>query len=129
MTWKIETTDVNGVRYLASYRLVSEFGSPGAEDEVGFYPPVDILDANRLHQWRVDVDVDGAISFSRQPQIAVASRAPASLALEMPPSNRDLVAAALPDILLAVADGADLATEVRKVLESLKPEDQSGTPV
>lgn len=41
-----------------------------------------------------------------------------------PDPRRALIAAALPDILLAVADGADLADEVRKALA--KGEEQHG---
>jgi hypothetical protein len=36
--------------------------------------------------------------------------------------RRELVAAALPDILLAVADGADLREEIRKVLSDVNKE-------
>ena len=118
MIFRCTFRDIDGVRYLAGYRLVSEHGRPSADDELAAAPGPVILEDGR-YRWRLvenpDSGKDGdsrrfILEDNPQPERPVDMEAKAKR------DRRSAVVAALPDILLAVADGGDLREEIAKAL-------------
>lgn len=118
MIYRCTFRDIDGVRYLAGYRLVSERGRPTADDELPAAPGPVLLEDGR-YRWRLvenpDCGKDGdtrRYMLEDNPQPA----RPVDEAAEAKKARRGTLAAALPDILLAVADGGDLREEIAKAL-------------
>jgi len=122
MIYRCAFRDIDGVRYLTGYRLVSEHGRPAEDDELPAAPGP-VLTEDGRYRWRLvanpDFGNDGdnrLYLLKDNPQPAP----PVDEAEEARKARRMAVAAALPDILLAVADGADLAGEVKRVISTVE---------
>lgn len=120
MIYRCTFRDVDGVRYLGGYQLVSEHGEPTADDELPAAPGAVLTEDGRYRFRLVENPDCGKEGDTRRymlednPQPAP----PVDEVAEAQKTRRAALAAALPDILLAVADGADLAEEVRKVISA-----------
>jgi len=121
MIYRCTFRDIDGVRYLAGYQLASERGLPSADDELPA-PPGPVLTEDGRYRWRLvgnpDHGKDGdtrRYMLEDNPQPFV----PVDEAMEAVAGRRAALVAALPDILLAVADGADLRAELAKVLAAM----------
>ena len=128
MTWKLETVRIGDLDYVESCRFVSETRGPAEENEIDFAFPGPLHDANGKLQW-VLVAKPGPGEAIKAEAVAVRSYAIEQIPQEETPEDllakedlrrRAAIAAALPDILLAVADGADLRDAVRKVIDSVE---------
>lgn len=122
MIFRCTFRDIDGVRYLTGYRLISERGRPTADDELPAAPGP-VLTEDGRYRWRLvenpDCGKDGderRYMLEDSPQPAP----PVDEAEETKKARRMAVAAALPDILLAVAEGADLVQEVKRVISAVK---------
>lgn len=124
MIFRCAFRDIDGLTYLAGYRLISERGSPSTDDELAAAPGP-VLTEDGRYRFRLvenpDCGKDGdarRYMLEDNPQPAP----PVDEVAEAQKTRRAALAAALPDILLAVADGADLAAEVRKVISVCREE-------
>lgn len=59
-------------------------------------------------------------------QVTIVDRDPTLQEVPIADRRRAIIAAALPDILLAVTDGADLKTEIKKVLDAAEARRKDG---
>jgi len=119
MIYRCTFTEVEGVRYLAGYQLVSERGRPSADDELPAAPGP-VLTEDGRYRWRLVANPEhGKGGDARRYMLEDNPQpAPAELAeAKAQHARRAALAAALPDILLAVADGADLRDELKRVLQ------------
>lgn len=128
MIYKVETLDVGGVRYVVGYRLVSERGSPEAEDEIGG-PILENGEAAALTdengKLRVALEphpdfgkLDGASRWTVR--VAPQALTPEEIAAKVEAARKAKVAESLPDLMLAAAQGKDIGAEVRKLLGDSK---------
>lgn len=135
MIYRIETAVQNGRTYITGYRLVSEKRRPLQEGEVegpileNGRPP-NLRDGNGKLRLAVEPNPERGKRMGRaalaeddeideRPVLIVERRqelSPAEIADRAQAARREKVAAALPDLLLAAADGKDIGAEVRKVL-------------
>lgn len=115
-----DTTTIDGRRYVTGYRVTSERGYPSGPDEIA--GPImeggkiaELTDANGKLRLVLEHDIDGKPKFVERLQ----SLTVAEIAAKIQTAKRAAIAAALPDILVAVAAGADLRTEIQKVLDAI----------
>jgi len=130
MTWRLEITRVGDVDYVSGYRLVAEHRGPEDDLEVD-HPIGQLVDARGKLRWALRPNPsygarcpDGALDQRRR----VVIRAPQEDTLEevvesQRQTRREAISAALPDILLAVADGAELRDAVRQALTKAEAPD------
>lgn len=120
MIYRCTFTEIDGVRYLAEYRLVSERGTPAADEELPAAPGPLMTEDGRYRFRLVDNPDCGRDGDERcymlednpQPLSEVDAGAEARAA------KRAAIQAALPDILLAVAEGKDAGEVTREVLKA-----------
>ena len=125
MTWRIETVTVGGRQYIAGCRLIAERRGPEGDLEIDRAFTEELLDAHGKLQWALDpnpgygkVTSEGGVDQRRYVIVhAPQEETPEEIAERDRQARIATVAAALPDILLAVAEGAELKEEVRKVLQ------------
>lgn len=119
MRWAIRTADIGGKRYVVGCRLVDEFGH--AQGDLESERAITVFRDDGSLRWvladnphRGELLEDGTIDQRSYTLV----EAPEPAAAARPDPRRAAVASALPDILLAVADGADLALEVKRVISA-----------
>ncbi len=144
MTYKLDIQEIGGVRFVSGYRLVSEHGRPSTDDEVE-NPPMEIGPdgGKRVAKLR---DQNGKLRFSADPnpghgkrrglaviedddeiddrRVLIVERrqdlTPAEIASSTHAARLARVVEALPELLLAAADGKEIGEEVRKLLSDLE---------
>jgi hypothetical protein len=126
MTWKIETITIGGRQYIAECRLIAERRGPETDLEIDRALTVPLADERGKLQYALEpnpeygkADETGAVDRRRYQIVHAPQKdTPEELAEREWQERRQVVAAALPDILLAVAEGAELSDAVRDVLSS-----------
>lgn len=121
MIYRCTFTEIDGIRYLAEYRLVSEHGMPVEDNELPVAPGPLLTDDGR-YRFRLvdnpDFGKDGdACRFMLEDNPQPTPKR--DLEAETRATKRAAIQAALPDILLAAAEGKDIGDEARKVLAQL----------
>ena len=118
MIYRCEFLDIAGVRYLVGYSLARERGQPEGDDEIEGCPGA-VLTEDGRYRLRLVTNPDFGKDGDTRRTMLVEDPSPAP-ERPAPDPRRAAIAAALPDILLAVADGAELRAAVRKVIEQLE---------
>jgi hypothetical protein len=125
MTWKIETVTIGDRQYVSGCHFVAERRGPESDLEMDQAFVESLLDERGKLQWALDANPDFGKELpdgtvDRQRYMIVRAPQPdtsAEVAERERQARKAKIAAALPDILLAVAGGAELKEELRKVLE------------
>lgn len=123
MTYRYDSRFIDGAEYITGYRLVSEHGTP--KDYLETDDPVrDILDENGKPRWVIAPNTRFGMlrpDGERDTRRHLIEKRPLALSAEevrarAAAARRAAVLKALPDIILAVADGAEFREEIEKAL-------------
>jgi hypothetical protein len=124
MTWRIETVTIAGRQYVSECRLIAERRGPENDLETDRALTVPLADERGKLQWTLEPNPDygkadetGAVD-GRRYQIVHAPQkdTPEELAERERQEQRQKITAALPDILLAVAEGTELRAAIQSAL-------------